>query len=398
MCLETLSQWMLVAALLGQVPPGQPAIPQPIVTRQAEFAIPFRIDQPNPTRRPVEVQLYVSTDRGRHWQFCAKASPNQQQFVFRAPNDGEYWFAIRTMDPTGQVRPQNITTPGLCVRVDTRSSQMQQGMANRPAGGHPGNPSGPNIDPQGSVAIAINPAIAKKVVIPHAQQAARAPALPAGERPRMIRSKKFELEYDVDSVGPSGIGRVELWGTRDGGKTWASYAIDGDNRSPIIVNVDQEGVFGFCLVVTNGAGVGNKPPASGDLPELWVDVDVTKPTARLISVTPGMDQENGSVIISWQADDRQLSARPVSLYFATSPSGPWTPIASGLENTGRYAWPIERGTPGILFFRLEVRDEAGNVGEAVTTEAVTVDQARPKARMRDVRAVTETGSRPYHPW
>ena len=36
-----------------------------------------------------------------------------------------------------------------------------------------------------------------------------------------------------------------------------------------------------------------------------------------------------------------LAARPVSLSFAETHGGPWIPIASGLENTGRYAWPID---------------------------------------------------------
>ena len=59
------------------------------------------------------------------------------------------------------------------------------------------------------------------------------PGLPPGERPRMVNSRTFELEYDVDSVGPSGIGRVELWGTRDGGQTWRRFTVDSDKRSPL---------------------------------------------------------------------------------------------------------------------------------------------------------------------
>ncbi len=34
-------------------------------------------------------------------------------------------------------------------------------------------------------------------------------------------------------------------------------------------------------------------------------------------------------------------------------------MASGLENTGRYAWPIDSRTPPKFYLRLEVRDEAG---------------------------------------
>jgi hypothetical protein len=210
----------------------------------------------------------------------------------------------------------------------------------------------------------------------------------------MVNSRLFELEYDVDSVGPSGIGCVELWGTRDTGKTWRSFALDNDNHSPLLVNVEEEGIYGFCVVVTNGAGLGGKSPKSGDLPDLWVGIDLTKPTARIVSAQQGTDSEAGQLIISWQADDRMLAARPVSLSFSQSRTGPWTPIASGLENNGRYAWTIDGRTPPQFYLRLEVRDEAGNVGAHELAEAIAIDQSRPTIRVRDIRAVSQNGARP----
>ena len=180
----------------------------------------------------------------------------------------------------------------------------------------------------------------------------------------MVNSRTFELEYDVDSVGPSGIGRVELWGTRDGGQTWRSFTVDSGKRSPLQVSVKEEGMYGFRVVVTNGAGLGGKPPVAGDQPDLTIGVDLTKPTARIISAKQGVDAEAGQLIISWQADDQMLAARPVSLSFSETRGGPWLPIAAGLENSGRYAWPIDNRTPAKIYLRLEVRDEAGNVGSA----------------------------------
>ena len=89
-----------------------------------------------------------------------------------------------------------------------------------------------------------------------------------------------------------------------------------------------------------------------------------------------------------------LAARPISLLFRQDPKGPWITIASGLENTGRYAWPIDSRTPSQIYLRLEVRDEAGNVGVHELAEPVAIDQSRPTARIRDVRPLDETGSRP----
>jgi len=491
MWLEPLSHWLVLSALLAQLPagpaPATPSLPELIATRHPVFAIPFRIDPPaDPARQPEEVQLYVSDDRGAHWQLYAKAPVAQRQFMFRAGADGEYWFVIRTLDRSGQLRPKTIGAPGLRVLVDTlrpafkltgqrvESKQVsihweieeshlkpnslsiqyralpngpwQQvaidrqdsaGTATPVAGdatfalkpgegdiqirgevadtagnvgfGHAqvgANPTpGPQkaetaAEPKGSVAININPAVGKRYVAADEQGASlpSIPGLPAGERPRMVNSRLFELEYDVDSVGPSGIGRVELWGTRDGGQTWRSYTLDANRRGPLLVNVEEEGIYGFRVVVSNGAGLGAKPPKSGDLPDLWIGVDLTKPTARIVSAQQGVDDEAGRLIISWQADDKWLAARPVSLSFSETPAGPWLPIASGLENTGRYAWPLDNRTPQKIYLRLEVRDEAGNLGVHETTEPATIDQSRPSVRIRDVRPVEQTGSRSVRRW
>jgi hypothetical protein len=213
------------------------------------------------------------------------------------------------------------------------------------------------------------------------------PGLPAGERPRMVNSRTFDLEYEVDSVGPSGIGRVELWGTTDGGQSWRRFTAVNDRRSPLRVNVPDEGLYGFRVVVINGSGFGAKPPAAGDSPDLWIGVDLTKPTARIVSAQQGVESESGQLIISWQADDKLLAARPISLSFSPTRGGPWTPIAAGLENTGRYAWPIDNRTPPTLFLRLEVRDEAGNVAVHESSEPLAIDQSHPTARIRSVRPV-----------
>ena len=171
------------------------------------------------------------------------------------------------------------------------------------------------------------------------------PGLPPGERPRMVNSRTFELAYDVDAVGPSGIGRVELWGTRDGGQSWRRFTTGSGNRNSLMVTVDDEGLYGFRVGGDQRRGLGGKPPRSGDLPDIWIGVDLTKPTARIVSAEPGVDAEAGRLIISWQADDLMLAARPVSLLFSQDRGGPWTPIASGMENTGRYAWLLDTHTP-----------------------------------------------------
>ena len=411
-----ITPWLLALALASQMGASQPvvptAMPELIATRQALFAIPFRIERSSdPVWQPVEAQLYVSTDRGAHWRQYTKAPTTQKQFTFRAGGDGEYWFAIRTADRSGQVRPLTINAPGLRVLVDSKQPATNRGTVpfssnenrdsprneNRDSLQHrsdkPAADAGPALTREtNAMPVAGKPAIGRKYSPSELSNAASTvPGLPPGERLRMVNSRTFDLEYEVDSVGPSGVGRVELWGTSDGGQTWRRFTAVSDKHSPLRANVTEEGVYGFRVVVANGAGFGGKPPVAGDQPDLWIGVDLTKPTARIVSAQQGVESEAGQLIISWQADDKMLAARPVSLMFSQSRGGPWSPIAAGLENTGRYAWPIDNRTPPKLFLRLEVRDEAGNVGVHETTEPVIIDQSRPTVRVRSVRPVSQSG-------
>jgi hypothetical protein len=209
--------------------------------------------------------------------------------------------------------------------------------------------------------------------------------LPAAVRPRMVGSRSFELEYEIDSVGPSGVGRVELWGTRDGGRTWSDFAVDADNRSPMPVTVDGDGIYGFRILVQSGSGFGGRPPAEGDVPDIWIGVDTTRPTCRITGTEVSPDATE--LVVRWEASDDVLDPRPVSLLFATNPSGPWTPIASGLENTGSYRWRLGDRVPERIVLRLEVRDEAGNVGNFDTAEPIALDRHQPEGRIRGVRSI-----------
>jgi hypothetical protein len=138
-------------------------------------------------------------------------------------------------------------------------------------------------------------------------------------------------------------------------------------------------------VVKTGSGLEGPAPESGDLPDVWVGVDLTKPAASLVSAEQGSGDEAGEMVIAWEADDERLAARPVSLRMSESAEGPWHTIASGLENTGRYVWRIDQRTPKQVYLRLEVRDEAGNIRVDDSTEAVAIDRVRPQGRIRDVR-------------
>src|SRR5205823_11509205 len=111
---------------------------------------------------------------------------------------------------------------------------------------------------------------------------------------QVINTRRVTMEYEVAKLGPSGVGSVDLYVTRDNGLTWNQ--VQGEHGGPapapaarpgevvrrtLSVDLSADGVYGFFLVVKSGAGLGKQPPKSGDAPQMRVEVDTTLPEAYL---------------------------------------------------------------------------------------------------------------------
>jgi hypothetical protein len=200
-----------------------------------------------------------------------------------------------------------------------------------------------------------------------------------GRTPWLVNSTWFELAYDAGTQVPDELQSVEVWGTTDGGQSWRRVAIDEDRRSPAVVQVDAEGLHGFRLLISRKAGPVEFPPAQGTAPEMWVDVDRTEPKCHLTRA----DQLGNDLAIYWEASDRNLSQRPVTLKFSHRLGGPWRTMAAGLENTGRYTWPLPANLPAEIYLRLEVCDAADNVGVFTADKPITPHVPQPQTRLRE---------------
>jgi len=221
--------------------------------------------------------------------------------------------------------------------------------------------------------------------------------LPPGIRPRMINTRRIELDYELDAISPPAAPKIEVWGTKDGGATWALFGTDEDGQGPAFVMVEEEGLYGFRIVVAGAGGEEDRPKA-GDRPDMWIGADFTKPSARLAPLDTGPTAQPGSFTLRWEAADALLAERPISLYFSTDPSGPWSVIGLDLQNTGQHTWLPPAGTPERGYLRLEVRDMAGNVTVADTPEPVSLVPARPKVRIRDARPSQTEPAASLPPW
>ncbi len=203
-----------------------------------------------------------------------------------------------------------------------------------------------------------------------------------------IRAKRFNLDYGIDSIDPSGVKKVVLWMTRDGGQNWKSWSTDPDGVSPFPVEVDEAGTYGFRIVVQSRDGLTGLTPRRGDQADVYINIDTEAPLAQIKSVPYGRGNEAGRLVINWTAEDPNLTLRPITLSYSTAPSGPWSVIDEGLRNTGRYVWQVGPNVPEKVFLRLEARDQAGNVGVFQLKQMIDISGLVPRGRIRGVRPVS----------
>lgn len=206
----------------------------------------------------------------------------------------------------------------------------------------------------------------------------------AGPGALLVGSPRFKLQYAVDDAGPNGPATVELWVTRDGGRSWHRQTEDPDRASPIDVDLAGEGTFGISLVARSAAGLGDQPPSDGEPPRSWVEVDTTPPTVQLDPVQVGSGVNSGKVAITWRATDLHMTPRSVSLFWRPDePGASWQPLVEGQENSGQYIWTVPPNVPTRFHIRVEAADSVGHRGYAETTDSrpVMVDRSRPRSRI-----------------
>jgi hypothetical protein len=433
---------------------AQPAkSPKTVYTSRTTFSLPVKIDERDRAElRELKfcVKMLQSGGKGE-WVCKETAPPSQSKFTFRAPQDGEYWFAFATVDKAGTVAPADLDKhpPGLIVVVDTKPPEIEIGPVHLKSGTflqcrvHDANAdwatvrmecqttgmSWQTLDPvpnsrglfnlpsaealrgvvrasaadlagnkatreadlsllqpppegvagQETVATA-NPRTASKSTTTETPPAPRPSAGEQSEVARLfVNSLRCTLDYALETA--SGV-HVEAFVTRNNGRSWTRA---GEGRSPMPLTLPEEGHYGVTLVVsTNDQPAG--PPVAGDAPDLWLEVDTTKPEVVVQSIQPGSGPEARAFTFSWSVNDRNLGGAPVEVFAAPSADGPWQPLARGLKNqgTGQCTVPTELG--GRVYVRVQAVDKAGNVGKWETRDPIVLEGAKPKARVIGVTA------------
>jgi hypothetical protein len=289
----------------------------------------------------------------------------------------------------GSITPPVVAPPANERAKDTRLPNEPKGTDTPPAPAFPpapGTPGAPVVPPDAPPAD--SPKADALNVSTHVLS-----GLPA---PQVINVTSFKLAYEVEDKGASGVGKAEIWVTRDDGHTWSPWQTIDKPESPLVIDLakkgpkDVEGMYGIKVLLQSGAGLAREAPKPGELPDLRVEVDTTAPA--LLVFQPVADRaQKDTLVLRWKAEDRNLAPEPITLEWAADPKGRWFPIASTdsigstpgavkrLPNTGSYPWKVPADIPPRVYLRVTARDLAGNVAEVIPVEAVLVDLNKPAA-------------------
>jgi hypothetical protein len=408
-----------------------------------QFTIPFKSD-PNDANI-AQLRLYVSTDQGRTWKQSVSAAKDASHFLYTAPQDGLYWFAIQVVGKNGALFPRTADDlkPGLKVIVDATPPAVRV-QALPPRNGEVGvswSVKDENLDlalpdsvrveyrlPGGGGWIPLTLPLAgsqiywnprtngnvdvrvlardragnvgedKTSVSLAGNQPIANPGDPIADafkdlERKFVNNKQISLSYDLRDVGPSGVSAIELWYTRPNTRSWdklTEYPVDlknapeGGQTKKLTFEVNDEGIYGITLVAKSGVGLGERAPQAGERPQFWLEVDLTKPLVQILGIQVGNGVDKGKLTTLWNARDKNLGNTPIRLSYAEQRDGPWNTFADKIANTGKHTWKMPDDLPYQFYVRVEAIDLARNIGEAITQEKVKVDLSLPKAKIIDV--------------
>lgn len=434
---------------VSKVPPAQKLIvdstpPAVRVTAAArtgdEISAEWTVDDkfPNDASTKLFYRALAGTDAD--WQPAPEGSVSKRNATFKSLVAGAVVLQIVTQDLAGNVGRANkevgengnllgsMTAPPVLPNPIVKASETL------PTPSLAGLESGPTIPPT-LAPVAVEPAFTPAPMTPAIQPVPA--ALPDVPRPiaqgsgttpvaipavssmpsaaptnleavaaTLTKSPKFDLNYQLEG-GPSGISKVDLYVTRDDGRTWIRWSTHAGTENPLRVVLDTrfnqeiEGEYGLKLVPISGAGLSDSAPASGSAPELRVQVDTTAPMIKVFQPTADPANRN-SLVLHWEATDKNFGKEPLGIEYSENPNGPWKSVAAGndavvpvaggganpiirLANTGGYSWipPTTLSQPKV-YLRFTAWDLAGNKSEVTTPNPILVDLTKPRAKIQGI--------------
>ena len=392
-----------------------------------ELAVEWKIEDRNPADATTKVFYKPTGGDNTTWKEAPATAIKRRTIRFKPELTGPLTVQVATADLAGNIGAANReigakTASGFTPASATGGPLPAPALGGTstdaaPTGTVPLPPSDPPATPpavppsnpftEGPKAVAEGPkpiAMGSGTGVVSAPAMPPAPAMTDAPAAEFSKTPRFDLKYTLDG-GPSGVARVDLYVTRDDGRSWVRWSSHDGRETPLKVildtrfNKEVEGDYGFVLVPVSGAGLSDTAPTAGTAPEMRLRVDTTSPVIKVFQPTADANNRN-ALLLHWEATDKNFGKEPLTVEYSEQPTGPWRSVAGGdvvpvaaggataptrLENTGSYSWqpPLTLTTPKV-YLKFTAVDLAGNKSEVVTPNPILVDLTKPKARIQGI--------------
>jgi len=215
----------------------------------------------------------------------------------------------------------------------------------------------------------------------------------------LLNQRDIALDFEITRMGFSKIVAVELWTTRDEGKTWQTTDRKEGCESPLRTRLWSEGDYGFKMVFESETGIKTPEPKPGQNPDFGLILDTTPPKVKLEGLFK-YDIDPRSVTIGWSSQDERLDPSFIRLEYSLN-GIEWNEIPDvkprALQTAFDFKWSMPEDLPPRVQLRVTTRDQAGNYGMAQTSVGAIIDLVEPAGKIigiRDENAKPEVGPLP----
>ena len=195
---------------------------------------------------------------------------------------------------------------------------------------------------------------------------------------------KFDIDYNVEDI-ESGVSKVELFYTVDGGQDWFYFGPDNDLQAPLTFSSPAAREVGLYIVATDKSGNKTPPPARGARPMAVVSLDMEPPQVNILPpfTTSGEVIPKDEVVeIRWNASDLNIKNNSALIQISRDGGATWNDIAYDKPANGVWEW-VPREAGNNLLLKISVSDVMGNTGTAISMP-FSVDQKRPELEFESI--------------
>ena len=359
--------WIFCVLIIGLSPSGfgQQTLPPLIPYNSLNFTIPFEIGGGANTIR--EVELFVSQDRGRRWQFVARQSVETGKFAFRADTDGEYWFAFRTLTSTGTATSMS-GHPGLRVLVDTKNpittppsqpTDPRPVVPPRPERFRPENTQRPQpIQQTNTETNTGEPKTGERETKPATKQEIHEREEISTERPPIL-APRFP---GFDPSAPENQREGDL--IEDLLSGMSSFM----DVQPVEMRSAQNN-----QVTSNPSNTASDP----DIPALHspntAGLPAEAPAGSISGIVLNNTDTRPQIVVRWNTGDEPLRRIAQIDILRSNTEGQWTPIAINLPNNGEYWWYLSPEDLKPFYVAVRIRSLHSGSSVDVTQSKIEID-------------------------